>query len=111
MEDPVDGLIAEVARRRSPDVPLYKTVAEVLGEAADTLDLATHGALLAVGFEAVKREGEPVQILVPDVMALIADGGEELDPDKVSRQSLSRLAILGLCALAGEELLEADTWN
>ena len=53
---------------------MYKTIAEVLGEAADTLDFRELAALHATGFVAVQRGGEPVEIPVPDVMALIASG-------------------------------------
>ena len=111
MEDPIVELIAEFVRQLNPSDPLYATAAKVLSEAADTLDPDTIDALQATGFAAVKAEGEPPFLPVPDVMALIAAGEEEFDPDKMSEQSLSRLAVLGFCALAAEDLIEADPFG
>ena len=113
MEDPIEGLVREVSRRLSPDLPFFATAAEVIGDAAETLDLDTMVALQVIGFEAVKNEGAPpeeFQLQVPDVIALIA-AGEEFAPDKVSMVSLTRLAILGFGAIAAERLADAEFSN
>ena len=108
MEDPIDGLIAEVARQRNPHDPLHGTAAKVLSEAACTLEPHTVESLQATGFAAMKTAGELPSLPMPDVMALIAAGQEEFDPDKMSEQSLAWLAVLGLSALAAAELMKTD---
>jgi len=106
-QSPVDALLDEVRDQRTETEPLYITASRVFQGGVDNLGDEQLAALATVGFESVRRNGEPSMISVPSVVRMIGQG-RPYDHDEISRKDRPKLMLLGFLALAAETFMHED---
>ena len=106
-EDPLPGLIRELARQRRIDRPLLNTAVRVLMSAE--LDAVTEATLTEMGYQVVAEEGELEGFAVPLTRARV-DQGLPYDSAALAEER-ELLGVYGFLAVAREQLRDLDSAN
>ena len=111
VQDLLDEMITEVAKRRVPTPPLYPVMAGVFSDFLDRMEDADFDALASTGYQAIRDAGsvpttpEGQELFSSEAMDRL---GDDYETNSLTEMEQVQLGVVGFMMLAAEDLMGSE---